>query len=69
MTSERQTGEPRKGGDEHDAFSRAARRILGSFKRPGVAKAAKRAFNRRVRRQPVEVADTEVDRRMVWPPA
>jgi hypothetical protein len=53
MASERQTGVPRKGGDEHDAFSRKARQALCVFDRPGIAKAAKRSYNRRVRREPV----------------
>lgn len=52
MTSSRNTGEPTKGGDEYDAFS-GRRRVLNSFGRPGVAKAAKASFNRRVRKQPI----------------
>lgn len=54
MASERQTGEPAKGGDEHDTFSRW-RRFLSS--RPGRHAAAKRSYNRRVRRQAVAVSD------------
>jgi hypothetical protein len=54
VTSSRQTGEPARGGNEHDAFSRRARRLLTYLGRPGVVKAAKRAFNKRVRRQPIE---------------
>jgi hypothetical protein len=50
MTSERQTGIPRRGGDEQDALSPRARKIHTVFGRPGAAKAAKRSFNRRVRR-------------------
>ena len=50
MTSPRQTNTPERGGDEVDAFSRKARRLLVVFRRAGVAKTAKRAFNRRVRR-------------------
>lgn len=57
MASERQTGAPCKGGDEHDAFSRTARRLLCSFNRAGRAKSAKKSFNRRVRRQPVHTED------------
>ena len=55
MTSSRQTGEPAKGGDEVDTFSQRARRLLLAFKRPRVARAAKRAFNKRVRKQRIEV--------------
>ena len=40
MTSPRQTNTPERGGDEVDAFSRKARRLLKSFNRAGVAKAA-----------------------------
>lgn len=50
MASERQTGVARRGGDEQDAFSRKSRASLCVFKKPGIAKAAKRTFNRRVRR-------------------
>ena len=56
MTSPRNTGEPAKGGEEYDAFSRY-RRILSSFGRPGMAKAAKNSFNRRVRKQPIPEID------------
>lgn len=49
MASEHQTGVPRRGGDEQDAFSMKARKLLCAFDRPGVARAAKRAYNRRVR--------------------
>lgn len=59
MASERQTGEPRKGGDEHDAFSKRARALLCVFRKPGLAKAAKRSYNRRVRRAAVEVEPNE----------
>lgn len=54
MTSARQARMADRGGCERDAFSRVARRLLLAFKRPGVAKAAKRAFNRRVRKLPVK---------------
>ncbi len=57
MAISRQTGEAPKGGDEVDAFSRKARALLLVFKRPGIARAAKRAFNKRVRKRPVEVDD------------
>jgi hypothetical protein len=42
------------GGEERDALT-GWRRLL-NFK-PGERKAAKTSFNRRVRRQPVEIAD------------
>ena len=54
MASERQTGIPRKGGDEYDALG-GARRFYCCFKRPGVAKQSKRSYNRRVRRTPIEI--------------
>lgn len=57
MTSPRQTNTPERGGDEVDAFSRKARRLLKSFNRAGVAKAAKRAFNRRARRAAISLGD------------
>lgn len=38
------------GGDEWDAFHRRSRQMLGSFRRPGIAKKAKALFARRVRR-------------------
>lgn len=52
MTSERQTGEPTKGGDERDAFSGFRKRYL--HRRAGDMKGPKRSYNKRVRRQPVE---------------
>lgn len=51
MASERQTGEPLKGGNEHDAFSRWRKVMIW---RPGQRASAKRTFNRRVRRQTIE---------------
>lgn len=58
MASEHQTGVPCRGGDEYDAFSRLCRRVHTSLQRPGVAKAAKRAFNRRVRKTPILPEDS-----------
>lgn len=57
MTSVRNTGVLAKGGHEHDAFTPSWRRLLCGFGRPGAAKAAKRSYNRRVRRAAVEVED------------
>lgn len=57
MTSSRQTGEPARCGDEQDAFSRRARRLLNYLKRSGVVAKAKRAFNRRVRRMPINIEE------------
>jgi hypothetical protein len=54
MGHEQRTGEPVKGGDEPDALT-GWRRFI-SF-RPGMRKAAKAAYNRRVRRQKVEIDD------------
>jgi hypothetical protein len=50
VVMERRTGVPRKGGDEQDALSPKARRILCAFKRAGTARAAKQSYNQRVRR-------------------
>ncbi len=41
--------EPAKGEFEQDAFSRW-RKLLHMFKKPGVAKAAKRKYNKRARK-------------------
>lgn len=41
--------EPAKGGFEQDAFSKW-RRLLCMFSKPGVAKAAKRQYNKRARK-------------------
>jgi hypothetical protein len=49
MASERQTGEPRRGGGEYDAFSRWCRSHLAGFGRPGYAKRFKQQYNQRVR--------------------
>jgi hypothetical protein len=38
-----------KGGDEHDALSRKARRVLTL--RPAAIRAAKRTFNKRTRKE------------------
>ena len=64
MTSSRRTGEPARGGDEHDAFSRKAKRLLCYLQRSGVAAAAKRAFNRRAQRRAkalAELAELDAD--------
>ncbi len=37
-----------KGGDEHDALSRKSRRVVTL--RPAVVRAAKRSFNKRIRK-------------------
>jgi len=37
-------------GDECDALSRKSRRLLCVFRKPGIAKAAKRKYQRRSRR-------------------
>ncbi|MGJ2408931.1 hypothetical protein ACR8FJ_22470 [Salmonella enterica subsp. enterica serovar Paratyphi A] len=42
--------EKMKGGDEYDAFSRRARRIVVGIDRPGVTKRMKQKFNQRVRK-------------------
>lgn len=52
MTSEKRTGEPLKGGLEPDALT-GWRRFLRL--RPGQRRAAKTSYNRRVRRQAVEI--------------
>jgi len=45
---------PMRGGLEYDVFS-GWRRMLCYTSRPGVCKRAKRAYNRRLRRVPVEL--------------
>jgi hypothetical protein len=57
MGHEHRTGVPLKSGDEYDALTRW--RKLIRF-RPGVRKAAKTIFNRRVRRCVVEVDDDDL---------
>lgn len=42
--------EPMKGGDEYDVFT-SWRRYCTSTKRPGVCRAAKRKYNRRLRQK------------------
>jgi hypothetical protein len=42
---------PLKGGDEHDAFSRRARKVLCALSRPGVCKSAKKKYNKRFRKE------------------
>jgi hypothetical protein len=46
-----------KGGDEHDALSRKARRVLTL--RPAVIRAAKRTFNKRTRKEAHAIARQE----------
>jgi len=41
---------PLSGGNEHDAFSKRARRMICAFKKAGVAKACKRKYNKRFRK-------------------
>lgn len=48
---------PAKGGDEVDALSRKARKIVKYLTRAGVTKRAKTTYNRRFRRK--AKADTE----------
>lgn len=61
MTSSRATGVPQRGGDECDAFSRYARQVLCYLGRAGAVKAAKRSYNRRVRRSRVEMDETSIE--------
>jgi hypothetical protein len=56
MSINRRLGVPMATGDEHDALSPRSKKMTNW--RAGVRKALKRAFNRRVRRRPVE-ADEE----------
>jgi hypothetical protein len=41
---------PLCGGDEEDVISRRSRRMLTSTKRPGVCRAPKRSYSRRLRK-------------------
>lgn len=45
---------PCKGGLEFDVFS-GWRKVLCYTSRPGVCRKAKRSYNRRIRRMPIEV--------------
>lgn len=54
MTSERRTGLPLKSGDEQDGLT-AWKRMLNW--RPGERAAIKRGYNRRVRKQAVDLSD------------
>lgn len=54
MSINRRFDVPMKTGDEHDALTPFKRWVSW---RSGVRKAIKKAFNRRVRRVPVEVDD------------
>ena len=47
-----------KGGDEYDALSRKARRVLTL--RPAMIRAAKRTFNKRIRKKARAAARREV---------
>jgi hypothetical protein len=58
MAIAHRTGVPLKGGEERDALT-GWRRFLNF--RPGERKAAKASFNRRARRQPVEMGDEADD--------
>jgi hypothetical protein len=58
MGHEQRTGEPVKAGDEPDALT-GWRRFI-KF-RPGVRKAAKTAYNRRVRRRRIEIDEPDRD--------
>lgn len=51
MTSPRNTGVKERGGFELDAFSRRARRYCVYLGNAGVVKMAKKAFNKRVRKE------------------
>jgi hypothetical protein len=55
MSINRRLGVPMATGDEHDALSPRSKKLTSW--RAGVRKALKTAFNRRVRRTPVEVED------------
>jgi hypothetical protein len=48
-----------KGGDEHDALSRKARRVLTL--RPAAIRAAKRTFNKRTRKEARAAARQETN--------
>ena len=56
MGHETRMGVPLKGYDEHSALT--GWRRVDRF-RPGDRKAAKNTFNRRVRRQPVEIEEPD----------
>lgn len=59
MATPRQTGVRISGGWEPDALT-SWRRLLRF--RPGKRKAAKKSYNRRIRRRPVELDDEDDDR-------
>lgn len=54
MTSPRNTGVRERGGNEVEAFSKRARQVCIYLGNAGVIKAAKRAYNKRVRRIPIK---------------
>lgn len=56
MAHEKRLGVPLKCGDEQDALTGWRKLIRFG---PGIRKAAKRSYNRRVRRRPVEVEGPE----------
>ena len=56
MGHEKRMGVPLKGGDEQSALT--GWRKVDRF-RPGERKAAKNAFNRRVRRRPIEIDEPD----------
>lgn len=52
---------PMADGDEVDAFCKYSRRIIIALVRPGVAKKAKRKYNRRERRALNRNLDEQID--------
>lgn len=55
MTSEKQTGIPRRGGDENDAFSKFGKKFLKW--QAGVRATIKKRYNKRVRKTQVSLED------------
>jgi hypothetical protein len=61
MTNSLQTRTAARGGHEQDVFSKKWRRALIYLRRPGLTRSAKTAFNRRVRKQPIEITREETE--------